>query len=127
MVTANDNGIHKRTFISINTLEKIMRDEECHKYDHTKDYMERILVSAKTTPTRKKPEPPPPGGITLRQAEDKYGISNVTLSRWVKNGIIEPLKKTAGKIYVDNERVKELINRYNQEPGRGKRTIYKID
>lgn len=65
----------------------------------------------------------PSGGICLRAAERKYGISARTISRWVARGLIAPILRTKNELYLDEIVLCELIAKYKKAPGRGKRTI----
>lgn len=73
---------------------------------------------------KREPRPSPPeGGISLRAAERKYSIPAKTFSRWVTKGLIPVLLRTPNWLYVDEAKLIELIQRYRQNPGQGKKTI----
>ncbi len=78
------------------------------------------------------PAPPAPaGGITLNQAERKYGIYANTLRGWTKEGphdrprLLPVLLKTRNCTYVDEKILADLVEKYKAFPGRGYRTAYK--
>lgn len=71
-----------------------------------------------------KPKPSPPeSGITLRAAERKYGILHSTLSRWIGKGYLPILLRTRNELYVEEVKLRDLIERYKSSPGQGKNTI----
>jgi hypothetical protein len=73
---------------------------------------------------RKQPKPSPPkGSISLMDAERNYGIAHQTLSRWVKRGLIPILLRTKNWLYVDEARLAEVVKRYRENPGQGRKTI----
>lgn len=77
---------------------------------------------------RRHPAPPPPeGGISLSEGQRRFGVSNVTIHRWAKMGIIPILAKTKNCVYVDEKILAKLVKRYNAAPGRGKHTAYKTE
>jgi len=76
-----------------------------------------------TTGKRNGKQPPPEGGISLREAERKYGILQSTISRWVKRGGIPILLRSKNWLYVDEQVLAEIIEKYKQRSGQGKRTI----
>ena len=69
--------------------------------------------------------PPPENGITIRAAGRKYDMNHRTIARWVDNGIIPVLLVTRNEKYIDEKILAEVVKRYKEDPGRGKRTIYK--
>jgi hypothetical protein len=73
---------------------------------------------------KRKPKPlPPEGGISLRAASRKYDLPVSTLSRWTSKGYVFILLHTKKEIYVDEAKLAEVIQRYKQNPGQGKKTI----
>lgn len=73
---------------------------------------------------RRKPKPSPPeGSISILAASRKYDIPHGTISRWVKKGLIPILLETRNWLYVDEVKLAEVIQRYKQNPGQGKKTI----
>lgn len=87
------------------------------------DKVIRQIIAEKHNHKREPSPPPPTGGISLRAAERKYGIANETISGWVKRGLIPVLLRTRNWLYIDEARLVEVIQRYRQNPGQGKRTI----
>lgn len=90
--------------------------------DMTKAVLETVLEDRQEKKRLPAPEPPA-GGISLRAASRKYGIANQTLSRWVKRGMVSVILRTENWLYVDEGKLGELIERYRQNPGQGKRTL----
>jgi hypothetical protein len=75
---------------------------------------------------RRQPAPPPPkGGISIRAAGRKYNVDFRLVSTWVKRGLISVLLETPNNKFVEEKKVAELAAKYNTNPGRGKRTIFK--
>jgi hypothetical protein len=66
---------------------------------------------------------PPEGGISIRSAGRKYGVDPTTISGWVQRGLIPVLLRTPNWLYVDEAKLVEVIQRYKQNPGQGKKTI----
>ena len=67
----------------------------------------------------------PPGGICILDAAKKYGVSQQTISNWVKQGYISIIEKTAWRIYIDEQEVIKVVKLYKQSPGMGKWTLKK--
>ena len=75
---------------------------------------------------RRQPAPPPPeGGISIRAAGRKYNVDFRTISTWVKRGLVKVILETKNNKYIDEKSTKYLCTKYNSDPGRGKRTIFK--
>jgi len=73
---------------------------------------------------KRKPAPPPPeGGISQSEGSRKYGVRQENISRWVSKGYIPVLLRTNREVYVDEAALAELVKRYQQDPGQGKKTI----
>lgn len=72
---------------------------------------------------RQPPVPAPEGGISLRAAARKYRMDNGTLSRWVQKGYIPILLRTKNEVYIDEDKVAEVIKLYKTAPGQGKKTV----
>ena len=53
----------------------------------------------------------PEGGISIREAARKYGVSRSNLSRWAKQGILPVLQRTENWLYVDEVVLRELIQK----------------
>ncbi len=63
---------------------------------------EKVIKELSLLPrSREKAPPPPTGGICLRRAAKKYGISQPTLTRLVQRGEIPVLARTPNWLYVD--------------------------
>jgi len=72
----------------------------------------------------RKPAPAPPkGGISLSAAGRKYKILQQTISRWVSKGYIPVLLRTKREVYVEESALAELVEKYRQDPGQGKKTV----
>jgi hypothetical protein len=91
----------------------------------SKVVLETVIEERQNHRRQPKPEPPE-GGITLRAAERKYGISCATLSRWTTKGYIPVLLRTNKELYLHEEIVAKLATAYNQGRGQGKWTIKQI-
>ena len=78
---------------------------------------------------RQRPErqPAPEGSISIREAARKYDVDFRTISRWVSKGYIPTVLRTNNWVYIEEKALKELVVKYKQEPGRGKKTIKRID
>ncbi len=64
--------------------------------------------------------------IWIRKAEEKYGIPNQTLWRWMKAGIIACLGKSGNKVLVDEADVAYCSEIYRQR-GRQGRILFNPD
>ena len=91
--------------------------------EHVGKILEQITMdhnNGKRQPLPSAPE----GWISLGEAERKYHILHSTLSRWVNRfGIPELNPKIGNRRYVFEVRLAELIEKYQQNPGKGKRTL----
>lgn len=81
-------------------------------------FLEKNLEESRRRPTLPRPQ----GGITLREAERKYGLHRSTLSGWRKNGWITTLLETPGKVYLNE---KEILKIAKEKDGlkRGSRSM----
>jgi hypothetical protein len=110
------------------TLERLDLDAEMVELkkgiprEVSKVVLATVIEDRQNHKRQPKPEPPE-GGISLRAAERKYGIPNGTLCRWAKRGFIPILLRTKNWLYVDEAKLVEVIQRYKQNPGQGKKTI----
>ncbi len=87
-----------------------------------------IAMQLNNLPVRE-PEPEPPkGGISIRDAAKKYRkelhVTSPTISRWVKHGLISVVLRTKHKKYINEAQFVEVAKKYQQDPGRGKRTVF---
>ena len=64
----------------------------------------------------------PEGGISQSEASRKYDIPQQTISRWVLKGYIPVLLRTNKEVYISEASLKELVKRYKENPGQGKKT-----
>ena len=97
----------RRTGLPNEAIDKVVREIIANKNNH-----------------KREPRPPvPEGGISLSEAERKYKMPNPTISRWVKRGYIPILLRTNRELYIDEAKLVEVIRRYKQNPGQGKKTI----
>ncbi|MEJ5315336.1 MAG: hypothetical protein WHS45_13305 [Anaerolinea sp.] len=64
--------------------------------------------------------------IWIRKAEEKYGIPNQTLWRWMKSGIIRYLGKSGNRVLVDEADVAYCNEIYRQR-GRQGRILFNPD
>jgi hypothetical protein len=76
---------------------------------------------------RPKRQPAPEGSISVREASDKYEVPSPTISRWVKKGLIPVALRTKNWLYIDEDKLVEVVKRYKLNPGRGKKTIKRIN
>ena len=63
-------------------------------------------------------------GIGMRQAEEKYGVNNATLSRWVSRGLVNRISgetMRGQRVMIDEADVAYCVEIYKKDPGRGKR------
>jgi hypothetical protein len=64
--------------------------------------------------------------IGVRQAAEKYNVASATISRWVERGLI---RRVSGevvrgqRVLIDEADVAYCVALYNQDPGRGKKTL----
>jgi len=76
---------------------------------------------------RRTPRPPAPaGGISIRAASKKYKIANTTIQGWVKKGYVHKICEDEWVTYIDEERLKVLVDAYKASPGRGSWAIRKL-
>lgn len=107
----------ERKLVSIETAERIIKESKTP---------EEAIEKLRSLP-RWQPRPPAPeGGISLRAAERKFGISNVTLSLWTRKGYLPIIKRTANEVFVNERLVAEIAKRYKEHGGRGKWVIREI-
>jgi hypothetical protein len=108
----------ERKLVTIKEAEKIFRESNG----------DAELATQKLKRLHKRhPAPPPPeGGISLSDAERKYGIPNETISRWVKRGWLLVLKRTKSKVYVAETEIIKLASIYKKDGGRGSWAIKKM-
>lgn len=85
------------------------------------------LIERQESRKRIKAPLPPEGGITLREAERRFGVSNVTIGRWAKEKMVPTLLRTDKGIYLDEKALAKLVRKYKAFPGRGRRTVYKAE
>jgi hypothetical protein len=110
------------------TLERLDLDAEMVEKKRgvpkevSKVVLETVIEDRQNHKRQPKPEPPE-GGISLRAAERKHHIPCGTLCRWVQRGLIPVLLRTPNWLYVDEAKLVEVIQRYKQNPGQGKKTI----
>lgn len=78
---------------------------------------------------RQRPErqPAPEGGISIREASEKYDVPSPTISRWVSKGLIPVILRTKNWVYVNEDNLAEIVTKYKLNPGRGKKTIKHIN
>jgi hypothetical protein len=64
--------------------------------------------------------------IGMGEASRKYGVSTVTIYRWVKKGLIRTIGKSSEhkqKVLVDEADVAYCVEVYHYNPGQGKRVF----
>lgn len=84
-----------RKRIGISDIEVILKKHGIKEKD-------KVVEELKLLPrSREKAPPPPPNGICLRKAAEKYGISESTLSRAANRGDIPIKARTKNWLYVD--------------------------
>lgn len=66
---------------------------------------------------------PPKGGISQSEASRKYGVTQSSISQWVRHGYIPVLLRTKREVYIDEARLVEVIKCYKASPGQGKKTV----
>ena len=90
----------------------------------TEKYKFKHMVSELTEKRAKnKTQIAPKDGISLMDAERRYGINHGTLSRWADKGHVKELERTKNVRYIDEASLVEAIKKYNKAPGQGKKTI----
>lgn len=107
-------------------LAKVDKMEVAKQTGVPTEHVERVIgqIVMNHNNYKRQPKPlVPEGGICLRAAERKYGISNRTLSGWVKKGYIPILLRTKNELYVDENKLGEVVSLYKTSPGQGKLTI----
>ncbi len=70
---------------------------------------DKLVKELKSLPVRQKAPPSPTGGISLREAERKYGVANSVISRWVQAGKIPVVKRTKNWLYIDEKYLVEFL------------------
>jgi hypothetical protein len=82
------------------------------------------LHALKQSKRRVKAPPAPEGGITLCQAERKYGIDHNTIRHWARREppLVPILLETRNCVYLDDKALAKLVKKYLAFPGRGRRT-----
>lgn len=90
--------------------------------EHVEKVVKQLIVDKNNHKRQPKPAPPE-GGISLSEAERRYGIPNPTISRWVRKGYIPVLLRTNKELYIDETVIAKLAKAYQENPGQGKRTI----
>ena len=107
MAKVDTNELAQETGLPTEDVEKVVR---------------QIIV--KRNNNQRQPKlPPPEGGISIRAAGRKYGLAPRTISGWVKRGLVPILLRTSNWLYVDEAKLAEVIQKYKQAPGQGKKTI----
>jgi len=112
--------VQGRVLIGIDDLDKIKNISE-----QERGKLGKLITELKQQRQRNPVISPPPGGISMSEAERKYGIPNPTISRWVKRGYIPILTRTEWITYIDEAIFSKIAERYNKNPGKGKKTITK--
>ncbi len=97
-----------------------------HLSEHDKMVLMNITEKLHKERTREAAPPPPEGGISLMDAERKYGVHHGTLSRWADKGIIKVVLNTPKTRYIDEESLKAVLVIYFKAPGQGKKTLGNI-
>jgi hypothetical protein len=110
------------------TLERLDLDAELveKKKGIPKEVSKVVLeavIEDRQNHRRQPKQSPPEGGISLRAAGRKYDIPSGTLCRWIQKGLVPVLLRTLNWLYVDEAKLVEVIQRYKQNPGQGKKTI----
>ena len=77
-----------------------------------------LVKEFQSLPVRQKADPPPKGGIGIREAAKKYRLHDRTISRWAQRGEIPVIKRTKYRLYINE---KALIGFLKQ---RGKSTSF---
>ncbi len=55
--------------------------------------------------------------ISLSEANRRYGISHVTISRWIKRGVLEAKNRTGREVYVDEAEIATCAKIYKESNG----------
>jgi len=105
--------------------ERLMSRAGTIARERESDITESILREAaeEIKSNGRKPAPEPPeGGISLSEASRKYKVVKSTLSRWVSKGYIPVKLRTNREVYIDEAALADLVKKYRQNPGQGKKT-----
>jgi len=106
------------------TEKLILEATNLAKMKKTKLTPEILLEASENLRKSREPAPDPPEcGISLSEAERRYGIQSQTISRWIQKNYLEVLLKTKREVFVDQIQLENLIGYYKQDPGQGKFTL----
>jgi hypothetical protein len=94
--------ISTRKLLTVEEAERII-EEGKNKAD--------MVNKLRSLKRREKAPPPPEGGIGIREAGRKYGLSRQTISRWAKDGKIKILERTSNWLYIDEKSLKVFLGR----------------
>jgi len=84
-------------------------------------------VSTDMAKSRRQPRiPPPPGGISLREASKKYNLSRSSLSRWVNSGVIPIIRRDANWTYLSESKIAQIAANFNSFDRPERRTLRKV-
>lgn len=102
---------------------KLLTIEEAERIINESRNRKEMVTKLRKLPKRQKAPPPPDGGISIREAARKYGLSNVTIWRWVNNKFIPVILETKNTTYIDESRFAEIASSYNSLPKGTRKTI----
>jgi len=106
--------------------ERLMSRAGTIARERESDITESILREAadEIKSNGRKPAPEPPeGGISQSAASRKYKVRQETISRWVAKEYIPVMLRTKREVYVEESALAELVKKYRQDPGQGKKTV----
>lgn len=94
----------ERKMVTISEAERIIKESKTPG-----EAVERL----RSLPKRQPKPPAPEGGIGIREAARKYGISRMTVSRWANKGKIRILQRRKNWLYVDEGDLKLQLENIN--------------
>jgi len=100
------------------TLEKYVTEAEviAEEINETPELVTKVLrqIEVRIENGRRQPKPPAPeGGICVRKAAEKYGISRTTVSRWARKGLIKIMQRTDNWLYLNERSLQTYLDQRN--------------
>jgi hypothetical protein len=90
------------------------------------DEVTRVLdaIGLEMSKCRREKNPPAPiGSISLSAASRKYKMYLSTIQGWVDKGLVPVVLRTKRYKYIDETILRQIIERYQENPGQGKHTL----
>lgn len=87
---------------------------------------EEAIRKLRNLPRRQNALPPPEGGIGVRTLSRQYRIPHQTISRWANDGYIPIVRRDRNDVYLDAAKANEVLTKYRNFDGHGRKTIRKV-